>query len=55
VTHGLGLNITIVSYDGSLDFGLLAARSAMKDVRRFARHVEEAYEELLDSTEKNVV
>jgi diacylglycerol O-acyltransferase len=50
VTHGLGLNITIVSYDGSLDFGLLAARSAMKDVRRFARHVEEAYEELLETT-----
>ena len=52
VTHGLGLNITIVSYDGSMDFGLLAARSAMKDVRRFAGHVEDAYEELLRTTEK---
>ena len=52
VTHGLGLNITIVSYDGSMDFGLLAARSVMKDVRKFARHVEEAYEELLETTEK---
>jgi WS/DGAT/MGAT family acyltransferase len=55
VAHGLGLNITIVSYDGSLDFGLLAARSAMKDLRRFARHVEEAYEELLDTTAKKGV
>jgi hypothetical protein len=26
VAHGLGLNITIVSYDGSLDFGLVAAK-----------------------------
>jgi diacylglycerol O-acyltransferase / wax synthase len=55
VTHGLGLNITIVSYDGSLDFGLLAARSAMKDVRRFAGHVEDAYEELLETTAENAV
>jgi hypothetical protein len=55
VTHGLGLNITIVSYDGSMDFGLLAARSAMKDVRGFARDVEDAYEELLETTQKNAV
>jgi WS/DGAT/MGAT family acyltransferase len=55
VTHGLGLNITIVSYDGSMDFGLLAARSAMKDVRRLARHVEESYEELLETTAENAV
>lgn len=55
VTHGLGLNITIVSYDGSMDFGLLAARSAMKDVRRFARHVEESYDELLETTAENAV
>jgi WS/DGAT/MGAT family acyltransferase len=47
VTHGLGLNITIVSYDGSMDYGLLAARSAMPDVRRFARHLESAHKELL--------
>ena len=51
VAHGLGLNITIVSYDGSMDFGLLAARSAMPDVRRLARCVDEAYEELLETTE----
>ena len=55
VTHGLGLNITIVSYDGSMDFGLLAARSAMKDVRRFAGHLEEAYAELLRTAEKKKV
>ena len=46
VTHGLGLNITIVSYDGSMDYGLLAARSAMPDLRRFVRHLEAAHREL---------
>jgi WS/DGAT/MGAT family acyltransferase len=49
VTHGLGLNVTIVSYDGSLDFGIIAAKSAMPDVRAFARHVAAAHRELLRS------
>ena len=49
VTHGLGLNVTIVSYDGSMDFGLLAARSAMPDLRRFARHLEAAPRELRET------
>ena len=47
VTHGLGLNVTIVSYDGSLDFGLVAAKSAMPDLRKFARHLESSHGELL--------
>jgi WS/DGAT/MGAT family acyltransferase len=36
VTHGLGLNITVQSYDQSLDFGLMADAQAMPDVRRLA-------------------
>ena len=47
VTHGLGLNVTIVSYDGSMDFGLVAARSAVPDLRRFARALEAAHRELM--------
>ena len=50
VTHGLGLNVTIVSYDGSMDFGLLAARSALPDLPRLARHLHESYRELLETT-----
>jgi WS/DGAT/MGAT family acyltransferase len=50
VTHGLGLNVTIVSYAGSLDYGLVAAKSAIPDLRRFARHVAAAHHELLQST-----
>jgi hypothetical protein len=48
VTHGLGLNITIVSYNGMLDFGLVACRKAMPDLRKFAKHIESAHRELLD-------
>lgn len=47
VTHGLGLNITIVSYNGMLDFGLVACRKAMPDLRKFAKHLERAHRELL--------
>jgi WS/DGAT/MGAT family acyltransferase len=48
VTHGLGLNITIVSYNGTLDFGLVACRKAMPDLHKFAKHLESAHRELLD-------
>jgi hypothetical protein len=47
VEHGLGLNVTVESYCGSLDFGVLAAKAAMPDVRRFARELRESHEELL--------
>jgi WS/DGAT/MGAT family acyltransferase len=46
VTHGIALNVTIVSYCGMLDFGLVACRKAMPDLRKFAKHVESAHREL---------
>lgn len=46
VTHGLGLNVTVESYCGSLDFGLLAATVAMPDLDRFSRALVESHEEL---------
>jgi hypothetical protein len=46
VEHGLGLNITLQSYAGSLDFGLLAARSGLPDLHRVARGLLEAFAEL---------
>ena len=55
VTHGLGLNVTIVSYNGSLDFGLVSARSAMPDLRKFASHLEAAHRELLKTTQAKKV
>jgi WS/DGAT/MGAT family acyltransferase len=46
VTHGLALNVTIVSYNGSLDFGLVACKRAMPDLRAFAKHLKSAHKEL---------
>ena len=36
VEHGLGLNITVISYAGSLDFGITVARNAVPDAHRIA-------------------
>lgn len=47
ITHGLALNVTLQSYNGSLDFGLIACRRAMPDVRMFAACMTAAHEELL--------
>ena len=46
VEHGVGLNITLQSYAGSLDFGLLAARSGLPDLHRLARGLLDAFAEL---------
>lgn len=53
VTHGLALNITILSYNGSMDYGLVAGKKAMPQLRRFSRHLRSAHEELLALTTKN--
>jgi len=47
VTHGLALNVTIVSYNGSLDFGLVACKRTVPDLRSFAKHITSAHKELL--------
>ena len=52
VTHGLALNITVQSYNGALDFGLIACRRAMPDVREFARLMTEAHQELMATLPK---
>jgi diacylglycerol O-acyltransferase / wax synthase len=43
-THGMALNITVQSYDQSLDFGLMADAKAMPDVRKLADAIAAAYE-----------
>ncbi len=50
VEHGMGLNITVVSYCGSLDFGVVTARRALPDVRKLANALEDAHAELLRLT-----
>jgi hypothetical protein len=51
VEHGLGLNITLQSYAGSLDFGILAARVGIPDARPLARGLHEALAELRRATD----
>jgi hypothetical protein len=46
VTHGLGLNVTVQSYDRSLDFGLMADARAMPDVRGLADALHGAFDTL---------
>ena len=46
VVHGLALNITVQSYDQSLDFGLTADAQAMPDVRALADDIRVAFDDL---------
>ncbi|HRI18277.1 MAG TPA: WS/DGAT domain-containing protein, partial [Burkholderiaceae bacterium] len=45
--HSVALNITVQSYNGSLDFGLTACRRAMPDVAHLAQLMRRAHAELL--------
>ena len=46
VVHGLALNITVQSYNESLDFGLMADAEAMPDVRLLAESIAVAFDDL---------
>jgi WS/DGAT/MGAT family acyltransferase len=46
VVHGMGLNITVQSYDQSLDFGLIADAAAMPDVKELADAIRVAFDDV---------
>jgi WS/DGAT/MGAT family acyltransferase len=46
IVHGMALNITVQSYDRSLDFGLMADARAMPDVRELAEAITIAFDDL---------
>lgn len=46
-----GLNITLFSYDGDVDFGLVACREMVPDVWNLIGYLQEALEELLELTD----
>lgn len=50
VEHGLGLNITVISYAGSMGFGFTTARAAVPDAHPLTHALVEAFEELLAKT-----
>ncbi len=47
VAHGLALNVTVQSYDGGLDVGMVACRRALPDIGLFAACMLKAHEELV--------
>jgi WS/DGAT/MGAT family acyltransferase len=50
INDGVGLNITVQSYNGNLDFGVIACREMMPDVWDLMDHLREALHELKDAT-----
>ena len=46
ITDGMGLNMTCMSYNGHIDFGIVADREQMPDVWRLMGWLHEALEEL---------
>jgi hypothetical protein len=46
VVHGMALNITVQSYDQSLDFGLIADSAAMPDVHDLAEAIRTAFDDM---------
>jgi hypothetical protein len=53
VTHSLALNVTVQSYNGSLDFGLIACRTAMPDLPELAKYMQKTFDEMLAFTPKS--
>ena len=53
-THGVALNITVVSYNGRIDFGFTACRRAMPDMQDFVEDMRTAYEELKAAIERHL-
>lgn len=50
VTHSLALNVTVQSYNGSMDFGLIACRKAMPDLPELAKYMQKTVVEMLAFT-----
>jgi diacylglycerol O-acyltransferase len=46
VYHGMAVNITVTSYAGSLDFGIVACRRSVPRVQRIIDFLEEGLVEL---------
>jgi diacylglycerol O-acyltransferase / wax synthase len=47
VTHGLALNITIHSYAGQMDYGLIAAKKEVPKLAKMVKAMHEAHHELM--------
>jgi diacylglycerol O-acyltransferase len=52
ITDGMGLNITVMSYDGDLDFGIIADRDQMPDLWSLMKWLQEELDQLMPSMPK---
>jgi diacylglycerol O-acyltransferase / wax synthase len=50
VEHGVGLNITVMSYAGAMDFGFTTARSAVPDARELSHALAATFDELIEKS-----
>jgi len=50
VEHGVGLNITMMSYAGAMDFGFTTARSAVPDARELSHALVATFDELIEKS-----
>ncbi len=53
IIEGVGLNVTVASYEGTLYFGILGCRELVPEVAHFGDLVTDAFAELLKAAERN--
>jgi hypothetical protein len=46
ITDGMGLNLTVMSYDGHMDFGIVADRDQIPDLSSMMDRLRDSLEEL---------
>ena len=54
ITHGLALNITVQTYCGQIDFGIVACKEAVPDLHDFATALGGGFDELIALAEAKV-
>jgi hypothetical protein len=52
ITDGVGLNITVQSYNGNLDFGVIACRELVPDVWDLIDYLNDALSELKEASKE---
>jgi hypothetical protein len=55
VTEGVALNITLVTYDKNVDFGIIACRRTMPQVQRLIDYMEQSLCELEDAAGLSII
>jgi hypothetical protein len=49
ITDGMGLNITVMSYNGRMDFGLLGDYDNLTDIEDFGQALRDSLAELIEA------